>query len=129
MIIGNFKYDADTDTYAGDVTTLTFQRSNVQLTPHEKSGDKEPDYRLVGETDFGSVEFGAAWKRTGDGGQEFLSVSIDDPTLPGSLNAVMFRDEDSENATLVWKRKKPEQKASGDTKAPKPAKASKSQKA
>jgi len=128
MNIGNFKYDADTDTYVGDIATLTFQRSNVQLTPVDKSGDKQPDYRLEGETSFGRVEFGAAWKRTGEDGTEFLSVSIDDPSLPASLNANMRLADDGENATLVWKRKKPEAKASGD-RAPKPEKAAKPKKA
>ena len=106
MIIGNFKYDAKADTYAGDVTTLTFQRSNVQLRPTEKSGEKEPDYRIVAESEFGTVEFGAAWRRTSEKGQDFLSVSIDDPALSGSLNAALFATENGKTAVLVWTRPK-----------------------
>jgi uncharacterized protein (DUF736 family) len=106
MIIGNFKYDAGGDSYAGDITTLSFHRSNVQLKPVEKASDKEPDYRIVAETAFGTVEFGAAWKRTSEKGQEFLSVSIDDPALSGSLNAALFASESGESAALVWNRPK-----------------------
>jgi uncharacterized protein (DUF736 family) len=109
MIIGNFTYDTQSDTYAGDVTTLTFHRSNVQLRPVEKSGKDQPDYRVVAQTALGTVEFGAAWKRTSEKkGQDFLSVSIDDPALSGALNAALFAGETAETAVLVWNRKKPE---------------------
>jgi uncharacterized protein (DUF736 family) len=115
MIIGNFTYDKKADTYTGDVTTLTFQRADVQLKPNEKSGAKEPDYRVVTKTAQGLVEFGAAWHRTSENGKEFLSVSIDDPALPGSLNAALFQAEDGKNSVLVWSRPKPRKaKAKGE---------------
>jgi uncharacterized protein (DUF736 family) len=47
MIIGNISYDADHNIYSGEITTLTLQRSNVQLRPTNKAGEKEPDYRIV----------------------------------------------------------------------------------
>jgi uncharacterized protein (DUF736 family) len=108
MIIGNFNRDAKADTYAGDITTLTFHRNNVQLRPVDKSSEKEPDYRVVAQTALGTVEFGAAWKRTSEKGQDFLSVSIDDPALSGALNAALFPGENGETAVLVWNRKKAE---------------------
>ena len=110
-IIGNFKKDAKSDCFTGDIVTLTFNRTGVQFKPNEKSGEKEPDYRISGKTAHGVVEFGAAWKRTSEGGREFLSVSIDDPALPGALNAALFTAEDGEAATLVWNRPKPKAKA------------------
>lgn len=121
MIIGNFIYDAKADTYAGEVTTLTFQRNNVVLRPVEKSGDKEPDYRVVADTASGTVEFGAAWKRTSEQGRDFLSVAIDDPALSGSLNAALFNAENGESAVLVWNRPK----AKAPAKAPAVAKPAK----
>ena len=63
MIIGKFRYDAEHDTYAGDIATLTLQRSQVMMRPNDKSSDKEPDYRITQERLDGTVEFGAAWKR------------------------------------------------------------------
>jgi uncharacterized protein (DUF736 family) len=104
MIIGNFRYDAEHDTYAGDITTLTLQRSNVVLRPNDKSSDKEPDYRIMQERADGAVEFGAAWKRTGERGREFLSIMLDDPALPSALNVVMFTADDGEGTRLVWQR-------------------------
>jgi uncharacterized protein (DUF736 family) len=124
MIIGKFSYDAASDSYTGDIITLTFTRAGVQLKPHEKSGEDEPNYRVVAKSVLGTVEFGAAWKRSSEkNGQEDLSVAIDDPAFPGPLNAALFLDEDGETASLVWKRKKAEAKAPVAKKAPKPKKA------
>ena|ERR1043165_5084295 len=104
--IGNFKKDAKSGIYTGDIVTLTFNRTDVQFKPTEKTGEKQPDYRIVGKTTHGTVEFGAAWKKTSEKGQDFLSVEIDDPALPSSLNAALFTAKDGENATLVWTRPK-----------------------
>ena len=112
MIIGNFNHDAKADTYTGDITTLTFHRDNVQLRPVTKSSEKEPDYRVMAQTALGTVEFGAAWKRKSEKGQNFLSVSIDDPALSGALNAALFPGENGDTAALVWNR--PKRKAKAD---------------
>jgi uncharacterized protein (DUF736 family) len=104
MIIGNFTYDPDRDTYAGEITTLTLQRASVMFRPTEKNGDKEPDYRIVHETEGGTVELGAAWKRSSERGREFLSVLLDDPALASSVNAALFSSDQDDRATLVWQR-------------------------
>ena len=107
MIIGNFNYDAKADTYEGVIRTLTLFSTQLHLRPIEKSGDKEPDYRIVAETSEGTIEVGAAWKRKSEKGQDFLSVSMDDPGLSYPLNAALFRSESGDSAVLVWNRKKP----------------------
>lgn len=104
MIIGNFSYDQAHDIYAGEITTLTLQRNNVVFRPTGKVGDREPDYRIVQERDGAIVELGAAWKRNSDRGQDFLSIVLDDPALPSSLNAALFRSGRDNRATLVWQR-------------------------
>lgn len=104
--IGQFRRDPKADTYSGEIVTLTFSRQDVQFTLNEKSGEKEPDYRVVGKTLHGPVEFGAAWKRTSEKGQAYLSVTLDDPTLSGTLNAALFDVAGSDTATLVWTRSK-----------------------
>jgi uncharacterized protein (DUF736 family) len=104
MIIGNFTYDLDSDTYAGAITTLTLQRGSVVFRPTEKNGDKEPDYRVIHETEAGTVELGAAWKRSSERGREFLSVVLDDPALASSVNAALFLSDQDDRATLVWQR-------------------------
>ncbi len=114
MIIGNFSYDRKTDTYTGNVTTLTFHRGDVQFRPVKKPNGKEPNYRIIADTPLGSVEFGAAWNRRSEKGQPFLSVAIDDPALPGALNAALFDAEDGKTATLVWSRPKSKVKTERD---------------
>jgi uncharacterized protein (DUF736 family) len=104
MIIGNFSYDSANDSYAGEISTLTLQRSSVTLRPTNKSGEREPDYRIVQERDDRFVELGAAWKRTSERGTEFLSVLLDDPALPSPFNAAMFLEDRDDLATLVWQR-------------------------
>ncbi|HEX4409030.1 MAG TPA: DUF736 domain-containing protein [Xanthobacteraceae bacterium] len=104
MIIGNFSYNGEFDTYSGEITTLTLQRSNVVFRPTEKNGEREPDYRIVQERDGLMVEFGAAWKRSSERGRDFLSVLLDDPALSSSLNAALFPSDQDDKATLVWQR-------------------------
>jgi uncharacterized protein (DUF736 family) len=106
MIIGNFTYDSEADTYAGSITTLTVTHDDVRIKPMDKKNDKEPDYRIISESIFGLVEFGAAWKRTSDKGKTFLSVALDDPSLAGPINAALFLDSEQNSASLVWNRKK-----------------------
>jgi uncharacterized protein (DUF736 family) len=50
------------------------------------------------------VEFGAACKRSSDKDRDFLSVMLDDPALPASLNAALFLSDRDDRATLVWQR-------------------------
>jgi uncharacterized protein (DUF736 family) len=104
MIVGNFSRDAGRETYTGEITTLTFQRSNVIFRPTDKVGDRAPDYRIVQERDGAIVEFGAAWKRSSDKGRDFLSVMLGDPALPHSLYAALFLSDRDDRATLVWQR-------------------------
>jgi uncharacterized protein (DUF736 family) len=87
MIIGKFRYDAEHDVYAGEIVTLTLHRDNMVLRPNDKSSEKGPDYRIVQQREDGTVEFGAAWKRRGEQGREFLSIMLDDPALPSPLAA------------------------------------------
>ncbi len=104
MIIGTFSYDKATDSFKGDILTLSFQFNAVDITPTGKSGTKEPDYRVTARTANGHVELGAAWKRTSDKGLEFISVSLDAPLLTAPLNAALFTAEDGMEAALVWAR-------------------------
>ena len=111
MIIGNFTYDPDKDSYTGTVTTLTAARGDILIRPTRKSGDREPDYRVEHECDGANVELGAAWKRTSEKTGPFLSVVIDDPVLPASINAALFHDKPpSHAARLVWTRPNPNAK-------------------
>src|SRR5215469_6067376 len=104
MIIGNFTYDQARDTYVGEIKTLTLQRGNVQFRSVKKGGNtNEPDYRIVEETATGTVELGAAWRKTSKAGSEFLSVNLDDPALPKALSAALMPGQNG-TAILIWSR-------------------------
>jgi uncharacterized protein (DUF736 family) len=107
MIIGNFTYDSKENSFHGNLMTLVVQHQGIFLRPAEKSGDKEPDYRVIAETEMGPVEFGAAWKRTSERGQGFLSVSLDDLLFGAPINCAMFQDDGADTAKLVWTCAKP----------------------
>jgi uncharacterized protein (DUF736 family) len=104
MIIGNFTFK--NGTYTGDIVTLSFEKRGVAFIPTDKTGDKEPDYRVTAPTEAGPVELGAAWKRTSERGQDFVSVSLDGPLLSAPFNAALFPEKDGSNASLVWNRPK-----------------------
>src|SRR5262249_44295298 len=97
-----FTYNQARDSYVGEIKTLTFHRTNVQLRCVKKGGANEPDYRIVEETSTGAVEFGAAWKKTSKAGSEFLSVNLDDPALP-KISAALT-PEQNDPAPLFWPR-------------------------
>jgi uncharacterized protein (DUF736 family) len=107
MIIGNFSYDPAVDTYRGDFCTLAFRQAHMIIHPNAKSGDKEPDYRVILHAPKGP-EIGAGWKRTSEGGKPFVSVVIDDPALPSPIHAALFLAEQENTARLVWSRSKKE---------------------
>ena len=114
MIIGNFTYDPDKDSYRGTITTLTAGRADVLIRPVRKGGEREPDYRVEHTNGRDSVELGAAWRRTSDKTGDFLSIVLDDPVLPASINAALFHDKPPSNASrLVWTRPQPRRDASG----------------
>lgn len=117
MIIGTFSYDKKANSFKGDILTLSFQFSAVDITPTVKNSDKEPDYRVTARTATGHVELGAAWKRTSEKGLEFISVSLDAPLLSAPLNAALFAAEGGKAASLVWNRPKPKAKSAPAKKA------------
>lgn len=94
--IGTFTRDGDG--FSGAVSTLALN-AKVRIRPAEKTGEKTPDYRLFA----GRAEIGAAWKRTSSEGRPYLSVKLDDPSLPAPIQASLFEAEGG-GYELVWSR-------------------------
>jgi len=97
MIIGNFTF---TDgRYTGVIQTLTFTTEAV-IEPTEKKTDKSPDYRITS----GDTDIGVAWKETSErSGNAYLSVRLDDPTLPAPISCALVTGAE-QGHTLVWDR-------------------------
>ena len=86
--------------YTGSVKTLTLN-VKAKFVATEKENDKVPDYRILA----GSIEFGAAWKRTArESDREYLSVKLDDPSFTTPIYANLFDDEGGETFSLIWSR-------------------------
>src|ERR1700728_2394362 len=101
MIIGNFQQHAGR--YTGEIRTLTFS-AETTIEPVDKRGDKSPDYRVTS----GDVELGAAWKRTSEeGGNEYLSIQLDDPALPFPIHCRLVKSGAELGHTLYWDRPRP----------------------
>jgi uncharacterized protein (DUF736 family) len=99
MIIGNFKSVGAS--YTGTIQTLTFT-AKVAFTPAAMKSDKAPDYRVS----TGHTELGAAWKKTSDAGNEYLSVQLDDPSLPAPIQCALVKTGTEGTYSLVWERRR-----------------------
>ena len=88
------------ESFTGAVKTLSIN-AKTTIKPADKASDKAPDYRVFA----GSVEFGAAWKKTSGEGRDYLSVKLDDPSFPAPIYATLVEGEDTGSYSLIWSRR------------------------
>lgn len=102
-IIGNFK--AGTDGYVGTIHTLSLNRKVHIKANDRKHSENAPDFRIF----TGRTELGAAWirRKSDDDSQEYLSITLDDPSFPKPVHAALFEKQDGV-AYLVWDRDRQE---------------------
>lgn len=96
--IGTFTKD-ESGVFSGNIRTLTL---NVKATirPAQKDNEKAPDYRVYA----GAIEIGAAWSKAArESGAEYLSMKLDDPSLPAPIYGSLVQGDDGENK-LIWSR-------------------------
>ena len=97
--IGTFTRD-DKGVLSGSIRTLTL---NVKATirPTERDNDKAPDHRVFAPS---NVEIGAGWtKAARETGAEYMSLKLDDPSLPSPIYAQLVRG-DGTDWKLIWSR-------------------------
>ena len=73
----------------------------MKFVPVESDNEKGPTFRILA----GATEFGAAWKKTSDKGNDYLSVKLDDPSFPAPIYASLVESE-SEDLALIWSRRR-----------------------
>lgn len=88
------------DTFTGSVKTLSIN-AKATIKASDKASDKAPDYRIFS----GSIEFGAAWKKTSGEGREYLSVKLDDPSFPAPIYGTLVEGEEPGSFSLIWSRR------------------------
>ena len=104
-IIGTFKKDGKG--YAGNIETLTL-KARLTFEPVEKRNDNAPDFRVFHVAEGFSSEIGAAWKKTPkEGGSEYLSVSLDDPSFAEKINCRLVKTGSEQGHSLFWERSRP----------------------
>lgn len=96
--------------FIGHFGTLLLHQ-DVIIVANPSDAENAPDYRVHlfdGRSNETGPEVGAAWKRAGEKAGEYLSVLLDDPTLPHPIRANLFRDDDAGASwSLHWSRPKP----------------------
>ena len=87
--------------YSGSVKTLTLNVKSVKFVAAEGDNEKGPDYRVIAA----GTEFGAAWKKTSDKGNDYLSVKLDDPSFPAPIYASLVATDTEGEFALIWSRR------------------------
>ena len=98
-----------------DACATAFSGFSARHTCRDIASDNAPDYAIVTASSSGDeVQIGGAWKKTkeqiGDVTLEFLSITIDDPSLPNALNVAAFKNNDG-NYDITWRRRQNNQNA------------------
>jgi uncharacterized protein (DUF736 family) len=97
--IGTFTRD-ESGAFAGNIRTLTLNvKATIRSSPREN--DKAPDYRVYAPA---GVEIGAGWSKSArESGAEYLSLKLDDPSLPAPIYAQLVQGDDGDHK-LIWSR-------------------------
>lgn len=106
-------FEEETDlgtTYKGYIQTLEISHEFIldKIEDHHKA-EKGPDFNVKVRTTKGDlVQIGAVWKRVakkaGMTGQEFLSMSIDDPSFPRPINVNAYKNREG-SWNIIWRRR------------------------
>jgi len=89
--------------YKGQLKTLSI-RAEIDILPNpSKSGDSQPDFRVMTQ----GVEIGAGWVRTGESsGKDYVSLSLAAPEFgPRKLYANLGRaagQDDDDLFAVIW---------------------------
>jgi len=94
-----------TDGYTGVIHTLTMNLKAVTFRPREKTEGNGPDFQVMA----GAAQLGVAWKKTAKNERDYISVKLDDPSLPRAVFANLFDGDGGYD--LVWSRPRPKGKS------------------
>lgn len=99
MNIGIFKRDGDD--FTGNISTFGANFAHVTFEAIRSQGNG-PAYIIHSN----GGELGAAWKKTSEKGNEYLSVSFKGPFLPGPVYAALVATNEANSFALVWNEPK-----------------------
>lgn len=98
------------ETLVGTVSTLQLTLAITLYPTGEPADSRRPSYEIRAKNAEGrEVPVGAAWLKTittpEKFGEEFLSITIDDPSLPQPLNVAAFKDGDGDTWAITFRRR------------------------
>ncbi|WP_430912262.1 DUF736 domain-containing protein [Methylobacterium sp. sgz302541] len=86
--------------FSGDITTLTIQARKVTIVRESRGGENAPTHRIF----LGKAEIGAGWAKRSREERDYISIKLDDPSLPAPLYAGLYGEEDGKTFSLIWNR-------------------------
>ena len=94
----------------GEIHTLQIDLQFRLASRAEQTSDNSPDYSIVAKNKTGrDVDVGSAWRKTirtgGRAGEEFLSLTIDDPSFESPLNVAAFKNGRPGEWDVGWRRR------------------------
>ena len=98
--IGTFSFA--NEQFSGSVRTLNLTIKCRIVPVADKRSEDSPDYRIVAGNGY---ELGVAWAKVSRNDRGYLSVSIDDPSLPAPIYARLIESSDTPGEhELLWSR-------------------------
>lgn len=98
-IIGTFTLQAD-GKYTGKIHTLAVSAGVTFVPNSNQTSPEAPAFRAF----TGKAEVGAAWQKTSESGNDYLSVKLDDPTFEAPLYAALVESNEG-GYNLLWERR------------------------
>lgn len=98
------------ETLVGTVSTLQLTLAITLYPTGEPADSRRPSYEIRAKNAEGrEVPVGGAWLKTmtkpDKFGEEFLSITIDDPSLPQPLNVAAFMAAEGDGWTVMFRRR------------------------
>lgn len=107
MIIGTF-IKTEAGHIEGDIRTFNLH-SKLTLIAIENPGQNGPHYRVT--FNGSGAEAGAAWEKTSNDGNAYLSLKLDGPTLDTPIYAALTKSDGG--YLLNWSRPRPNAEPNG----------------
>ena len=94
----------------GEIQTLDLDLSIWLEGRSDTSSDQAPAFSVLTKSRTGKpIQIGSAWKKTIKTGQrmgeEFLSLTLDNPSFPSALNVAAFKSERPGEWDVTWRRR------------------------
>lgn len=96
--------------HRGEIHTLDLDLDFWLETNSASSSDAAPAFTIFAKSRSGrTVRIGSAWKKTiktaRRAGEEFLSLTFDDPSFPAPLNVAAFKTDRQGAWDITWRRR------------------------